>query len=129
MERVQRIGGVFIFSGDVHGLAQWYMDMLGMKGAYDSADEAYYLEYDYKSLGEKTKLLKTVWVILPSEVNPNKNSSRFMMNFLVNNLDDMIGRLKNKDIVIEKTGEHDCGRFAWIKDKEGNPIELFEVIK
>ena len=43
------------------------------------------------------------------------------------NMSETLSRLKSKGVVIEKTQEYpDYGNFAWLKDPDGNAIELWE---
>jgi glyoxylase I family protein len=44
----------------------------------------------------------------------------------VKNMADMLTHLKSKGVAIEKTAEYPYGTFAWLKDPDGNPIELWE---
>jgi predicted enzyme related to lactoylglutathione lyase len=39
-----------------------------------------------------------------------------------------VAQLKADGIVVEKTEDFDYGRFAWIKDPEGNRIELYQSL-
>ena len=47
-----------------------------------------------------------------------------MINYRVRDLKAFLDQLKADGIEIEKTEDFDYGRFAWIKDPEGNKIEL-----
>ena len=38
-----------------------------------------------------------------------------------------LGHLKSKGVAIEKTEEYPgMGTFAWLKDPDGNPVELWQ---
>ena len=43
-------------------------------------------------------------------------------------LQPFLEQLKADGIEIEKTEDFDYGRFAWIKDPEGNRIELYQPL-
>jgi D-3-phosphoglycerate dehydrogenase len=52
-----------------------------------------------------------------------------MVNFRVENLNDLITKLKTEGVII--VGEiktYDYGKFGWILDPEGRKIELWEPI-
>ena len=50
-----------------------------------------------------------------------------MINYRVDDLDRIIKQLNANGISIEKQQDFDYGRFAWIKDPDGNLIELWEA--
>ncbi len=50
-----------------------------------------------------------------------------MINYRVDNLDEMLAQLREGGVEIVKGPEsHENGKFAWIMDPEGNKIELWE---
>lgn len=54
----------------------------------------------------------------------------FMLNYRVENLDELLKVLKEEGVTIdEKREDYEYGRFAWIMDPEGNRIELWEPPK
>ena len=53
-----------------------------------------------------------------------------MLNYRVENLDELLKVLKEEGVTIdEKREDYEYGRFAWIMDPEGNRIELWEPPK
>jgi catechol 2,3-dioxygenase-like lactoylglutathione lyase family enzyme len=45
----------------------------------------------------------------------------------VKNLGEVLSHLKSKGVPIEKTAEYPSyGNFAWVRDPDGNKIELWE---
>jgi predicted enzyme related to lactoylglutathione lyase len=55
---------------------------------------------------------------------------RFMMNFIVEDLDGLLAALCEERVEVDpRREEYDYGRFAWIMDPEGNRIELWEPPK
>jgi len=42
---------------------------------------------------------------------------------------EVLSHLKSKGVAIEKTAEDPYGKFAWVKDPDGNKIELWEPSK
>jgi predicted enzyme related to lactoylglutathione lyase len=56
--------------------------------------------------------------------------SPFMLNFRVDDLNALLTALRAEGVEVdEKIEEYDYGRFAWIRDPEGNRIELWEPAK
>ena len=54
-----------------------------------------------------------------------EGSQQSMINFRVDNLDELLTRLAAAGIPIDpKREDHAYGRFAWIWDPEGNRVEL-----
>ena len=49
-----------------------------------------------------------------------------MVNYRVTDIQKMIKQLQMSGIQIDTFESYDYGHFAWLKDPEGNPIELFE---
>jgi predicted enzyme related to lactoylglutathione lyase len=50
-----------------------------------------------------------------------------MINYRIDNMDEMIAQLKNAGTAILKGPEyHENGSFAWVMDPEGNKVELWE---
>jgi predicted enzyme related to lactoylglutathione lyase len=49
------------------------------------------------------------------------------INYTVKNMEEVLSHLKTKGVAIEKTEEYPgMGTFAWLKDPDGNPIELWQ---
>ena len=55
------------------------------------------------------------------------SQKQFMMNFRVENLDDLLAALKEEGVtIVGEPEEYSYGKFGWILDAEGNKIELWE---
>jgi predicted enzyme related to lactoylglutathione lyase len=55
------------------------------------------------------------------------SNASFMINYRVDNLDEMLAQLKAGGIEIIKGPDVDeNGKFAWIMDPDGNKVELWE---
>ncbi|HET9066583.1 MAG TPA: VOC family protein [Gemmatimonadales bacterium] len=123
MAKVTGIGGVFFKSkGDHTALATWYQEHLGISleafgGAIlrwpeDTADDGGLTVWSLAARDSK-------W-FSPSE-------SSFMINYRVDNLDEMLTQLRDRDVAVVGGPEsHENGKFAWIMDPEGNKVELWE---
>ncbi len=122
--RVTGLGGVFLKSDDPDGLKNWYEKHLGIPaGPYGSTFEWRWARYP-----ERKGF--TAWSIMPSSTDyfdPGKQE--VMINYRVNNLSELIKKLKAQDVTIAgEMEEFDYGKFAWIMDPDGNKIELWEPV-
>ena len=70
----------------------------------------------------------TAWSIFKEDTTYFQPSTQpFMLNFRVENLDELVEALRAEEVWIDpKREDYDYGRFAWIMDPEGNRIELWE---
>ena len=123
MARVTGIGGVFFKSRKNNAaLAAWYQKHLGMP--IESFGSAVLKWQDDKAEDKGP----TVWHIAEKESEWfGPSDSRFMINYRVDNIDEMIAQLRASGIEIVSGPEsHENGKFAWIMDPDGNKVELWE---
>ena len=123
MAKVTGIGGVFFKSrNDNKALAKWYQENLGvaledwggaiLKWPDDKADDGGLTVW---SVAEKD----TKW-FSPSD-------SSFMINYRVDDLDELLEQLKKSGVEIVSGPESaENGKFAWIMDPDKNKVELWE---
>ena len=123
MARVTGIGGVFLKAKtDSKQLAEWYQQHLGMKlEEYGAA----ILRWPDDHAEDKGV---TVWSLAsPDSDWFSPSQSSFMINYRVDNLDELIAQLRAAGVVILKGPEsHENGKFAWILDPDHNKVELWE---
>ena len=123
MAKITGIGGVFFKSGgDRDALVTWYQRHLGM--SLESWGGAVLRWPDDQA--EDRGL--TVWHVAEKESQWfSPSDSSFMINYRVDNLDEMIAQLRADGVEILGGPEsHENGKFAWIMDPEGNKVELWE---
>src|SRR5208283_1224217 len=72
----------------------------------------------------------TVWTIFPaSSKYLDPSPAPFMINYIVDDLDALLDRLKQEGVKIDaKRMDESYGRFAWIYDLDGNKIELWQPL-
>jgi predicted enzyme related to lactoylglutathione lyase len=123
MAKVTGIGGVFFKSaGKGSELGAWYKENLGLD--LESWGGAILRWPDDKA--EDGGL--TVWTTADSDSKwfaPSESS--FMINYRIDNMDEMLEQLRRNGVEIQKGPESaENGKFAWIMDPDGNKVELWE---
>ncbi len=70
----------------------------------------------------------TVWALFPEATKYfDPSSAPFMMNFRVENLEQLLQALRDEGVQVDdKVESYDYGKFGWIIDPDGNRIELWE---
>lgn len=122
-QKVTGIGGVFLVSDDPAALSQWYRDMLGIEIEWDHGHS-----FQWKEDEAPGPTGMTVWSIFPSStLYLEPSTSRFMINYRVQDLHAMLAQLRDAGAtVMDKVEESDYGKFGWAVDPDGNKIELWE---
>jgi catechol 2,3-dioxygenase-like lactoylglutathione lyase family enzyme len=123
---VEGLGGVFIFSNDPDRLAAWYQKHLGFEGQKMEADGAFVFAFRHRRADDPNAITETVWAILPTAEPRTANPPQYSINYRVPSMERMLAHLRENGVEIEKTEEHSYGKFAWIRDPDGNRVELFE---
>ena len=72
----------------------------------------------------------TQWSLIDKQTGYfTASKKQFMMNFRVENLDELLKTLTAEVVsVLGESKNYDYGKFGWILDAEGNKIELWESI-
>ena len=119
-KRVTGLGGFFFKTPQPDRLKEWYKNHLGIP------TDQYGWSFWWKDKEGQDGM--TQWSPMNADTEyfaPSESS--FMMNFRVENLDELLTALKEEGVtVLEKTEEYDYGKFGWILDPDGNKIELWE---
>lgn len=118
MARVTGIGGFFFRATDPDALVEWYETHLGVaKPPIQDGDP-----YWWQQAGP------TVWSPMPAEdVDTGRADRGWMLSFRVDDLDGMLAHFAEEGIEVERgVEEYEYGRFAWLRDPERNPLELWE---
>jgi predicted enzyme related to lactoylglutathione lyase len=123
MARITGIGGVFLkCKGDSAALSSWYQQHLGMKLEPWGGAVLRWPEDTAEDWGV------TVWNLANKDSQWfSPSDSAFMINYRVDDLDELLAQLKAADVTIVSGPEsHENGKFAWIMDPDGNKVELWE---
>jgi predicted enzyme related to lactoylglutathione lyase len=116
MQRVTGIGGIFFKSANPEALYKWYEEHLGIK-----RDAHGTVIFNWAEPG------MTVWSIFPDNTEYFAPTvSPFMVNYRVADLDALLEELKKESVWIDDKREEAYGKFAWIRDCDGNRLELWE---
>lgn len=122
--RVTGIGGIFFKSNDTEKSKNWYYDKLGLTPNDHGSVFEFRHGADPQSKGY------ALWS--PFDKNTDyfePSKAEFMINFRVENLEDLVVHLKNSGVTIcDEIEEYDYGKFVHILDPDGNKIELWEPI-
>lgn len=121
-KRVTGIGGLFFKTEDPVKLKAWYKTHLG----FNTND--YGCTFWWKETNNKAA--STQWSPFKNDTtyfSPSKKD--FMFNYRVENLVDLLAKLKEEGVtIVGEMEEYEYGKFGWILDLEGNKIELWEPI-
>lgn len=139
MNQINGIGGAFIFSNDAARLAKWYKDNLGIEFEGDPEYGAFYRVFFGLDPDDTSRKLDTTFSIMKAtEILPERKTGvepesmygdqPFMVNFRVTDLDGFLKDLAAKRIKPIKRQDESYGKFAWIRDIDGNRVELYEPI-
>ena len=123
MAKITGIGGVFFKSRNDHrALAEWYQKHLGLPVQPFGGAILQWADDKAPDGGQ------TVWHVAGRDSKwfaPSE--STFMINYRVDNLDEMVAQLRAAGVKIVKGPDSDDnGKFVWIMDPDDNKVELWE---
>ena len=123
MARVTGIGGVFLRSKDPKRLTAWYAEHLGVVVTEWGVSFAWTDEVP-KGTG------MTAWSTFPDDTKYFGDDPRqTMINYRVDDLDALLAKLAAAGVWIDpKRQDEGYGKFAWIKDCDGNRLELWQPL-
>jgi len=118
MEKVLGIGGLFFRARAPAELAAWYLEHLGIGAA----------PQNYEDEPWQQEAGPTVFAPCMEETDHfGRREQQWMVNFRVADLNALVAQLRAAGIVVEVDRDtYPNGRFARLRDPEGNPIELWE---
>ena len=123
MARVTGIGGVFLRSKNPKRLTAWYAEHLGLTVT------EWGVSFDWKDevpVGTGT----TAWSTFPDDTKYFGDDPRqAMINYRVDDLDGLLTQLAAAGVWIDPNRQDEgYGKFAWIKDCDGNRVELWQPL-
>jgi catechol 2,3-dioxygenase-like lactoylglutathione lyase family enzyme len=121
--RILGIGGIFFRSPNRDQTRDWYSKHLGL------ADKGQGAIFPWREHDDPQKEHVTSWTIFSASANYFPATQPFMINYIVDDLDALLDRLKQEGVKIDpKRMNESYGRFAWIYDQDGNKIELWQPL-
>ncbi len=124
MKRVTGIGGIFFKCNNPEQTKQWYREHLGI-----NSDE-YGSKFLWRDTNDRNKKGSTIWGPFSNDTDYfDPGGKEFMINYRVENLKLLIEELRKEGVeVLGSVVEYDYGKFAWIRDPDGNKVELWEPV-
>lgn len=120
MPQITGIGAIMIYAADPSALSRWYAEFLGLSTTRDPNDGNYYGDVVDRDVD------KTIHIgIYPAERPLAQGARAVMINFRIDDLAALVERLMARGVAIESTVSDVHGRFVYIRDPEGNPLELW----
>ena len=120
--RVNSIGGIFFKSENPEVLKEWYKKHLGF------VIDNYGTSFEWRKATDRNRLGYTAWSPMKEDTTYFAPSDKqFMINYRVQNLEQLIEELIKEGVIICDAIEHyEYGKFVHILDVENNKIELWE---
>lgn len=125
MARVTGIGGVFLRSSDPKALAKWYSENLGITLADFNGTAFQWSDEVPAGTG------MSAWSTFPADTSYfGEGQQSVMINYRVDDLDALLATLSSSGVWVDpKREDYAYGRFAWIKDCDGNRLELWQPVQ
>ncbi len=133
MAQLIGIGGVFLFAEDTERLAEWYRTHFGLdlvRMDEPGVRPTYFVELYHRDLHEVEVRRHIVFAIMPADGTLTVPRNQAMVNYRVDDLDGFVAALTAAGVECDRPHEAEdaegTGRFAHLRDPEGNRIELWE---
>lgn len=124
-QKATGIGGVFFRAKDPAKLSAWYGKHLGLP-----VEEWGGCQFHWREHANPKKTGTTVWNAFKADTDYfGSGKQGHMVNYRVADLKKMLAQLKKEGVWVDpksQTQDSEYGKFGWIKDGEGNRIELWE---
>jgi len=128
MSLIDGIGGAFLFSNNPKVLAEWYRDNLGITYFENPDGKSFYAGFEYRDLTDPAVKRTTAWAVLSTGNEITGAPRTGQINYRVKSMAETLAHLQSKGVAIDKSEDHEYGKFAWVTDPEGNKIELWEAV-
>ncbi len=122
LKKVTGIGGIFFKCKDPKKVREWYRTHLGIN------TNQYGAVFEWRQGADSSKKGFTQWSAFGEKTKYFEPSTKeYMINYRVENLEELIGQLKTEGITFTDTMQAvEYGKFIHILDNEGNKLELWE---
>lgn len=124
MKKVTGIGGVFFKCKDPKKITEWYQKYLGLE------TNPYGATFEWYEGSDSTKKAQTQQTPFPESTKYFEPSTQdFMINYRVENLEELVEELKKEGVtIVDKIESYDYGKFVHILDGEGHKVQLWQAI-
>lgn len=124
-KRVTGIGGIFFKANDPAKLSEWYARHLDLELEEGSPTTT----FRWRHADDPQRGGATVWGLFPQSTDYfGSDAAQFMINYRVEDLDALLAALKEAGVeILREAQDTPYGKFAAIKDPEGNGIELWQA--
>jgi catechol 2,3-dioxygenase-like lactoylglutathione lyase family enzyme len=128
MAEVKGIGGVFIYSQDAARLVRWYEAILGVEMESMPEESAWFTVFFTRDFQTSVVRENPVFAIRQADEELPEERG-FVLNLRVDDMDAFLEQIREKGVAVdEKILVWERGKHAWIKDLDGNQIELYEEL-
>jgi catechol 2,3-dioxygenase-like lactoylglutathione lyase family enzyme len=129
MAAVEGVGGIFIDSEDAERLARWYETMLGIEMEAHPDGIGYYHVFLTRDVATSRVRENPVLAINHAQQPLAERGRGFLLNLRVDDLHAILAELRTRGVTVEEqTLEWARGKHGWIRDLDGNRIELYEEV-
>jgi predicted enzyme related to lactoylglutathione lyase len=119
MAKITGLGGAFLRAADPKALYAWYEEHLGVVSSAGCF-----------SFPKETQRASIAVAFFPKDSKYFPESQAAMLNFQVDDLDGVLGKLRAAGVSVDsKTEDAEYGRFGWFVDPEGNRVELWQPVE
>jgi catechol 2,3-dioxygenase-like lactoylglutathione lyase family enzyme len=128
MAEIKGIGGVFIYSQDAARLVRWYEAILGVEMESMPEESAWFTVFFTRDFQTSVVRENPVFAIRQADEELPEERG-FVLNLRVDDMDAFLEQIREKGVAVdEKILVWERGKHAWIKDLDGNQIELYEEL-
>jgi predicted enzyme related to lactoylglutathione lyase len=118
MAKIIGLGGAFVRVSDPKALYAWYEQHLGIPSPYGT--------FVFAAKEQAADIAVSFFARDNKYFPPSQPA---MLNFQVDNLDEMLDKLAAAGVSVDpKREQYEYGRFGWFQDPEGNRVELWQPI-
>jgi predicted enzyme related to lactoylglutathione lyase len=123
-KRVTGIGGIFFKAKDPTKLGEWYTKHLDI----EMEENMPMTTFSWRRAEDPQQNGSTIWSLMPKDTDYfGADEAQFMINYRVDDLDGLMDALKKEGVeILRPMFDTPYGRFAAIRDPEGNGIELWQ---
>ena len=118
--RAVGVSAVILYADDPAALAAWYEETLGIATRLEPADGNRYGDIEDPADGGVVHL-----GIYPAPEPLPAGPRAVMVTYRVEDMEATLAGLGRAGVAVEDTVDEPYGRFAYLRDPEGNPVEVF----